>query len=389
VGTTLYCLLTGELPFKGDNEFAIRDAKLFNDPPRPRDLIPEIPRELEEVVLKAIDRNPEKRFASANEMQQRIDAIRAEIPRTAAVEETEPTRRPTGKSRKPLISGIVAAAIVIAVAILGWQFFGGRDGIVPPLLSSPSNGAILETALPTLSWEASLRAGGSYRLEYAADPEFLTLEIVSRLPENTYTLEAPLDSGTYFWRVEAVDPEGNSSGYSDIYAFTLHPPAAGPIEGYVWITSNLASDFYIDDMLVESQAKNSVYALDTGGHIVLAKNPQSNEKTMQKAVTISAGDTASLAFAFTRQREELEPEPKPAQKPDSGIIRVATPSYLNALIYIDGKKQEKLTPAIFTLKEGIYVIRVELTIDGILKSKEETIRVAAGQDEIIKFSFDN
>ena len=36
-GTCLYFLLTGKLPFKADNEFAMRDAKLFSKPAKPRD----------------------------------------------------------------------------------------------------------------------------------------------------------------------------------------------------------------------------------------------------------------------------------------------------------------------------------------------------------------
>jgi len=46
VGTTLFKMVTGGLPFEGANEFAIRDAKLFNDPVKPSSITRKFPKRL-------------------------------------------------------------------------------------------------------------------------------------------------------------------------------------------------------------------------------------------------------------------------------------------------------------------------------------------------------
>jgi len=67
VGVTLYRALPGELPFKGDNEFAIRDAKLFSDPPRARELNPQIDRKLDDLIMRCLKKDPADRFSTAAE----------------------------------------------------------------------------------------------------------------------------------------------------------------------------------------------------------------------------------------------------------------------------------------------------------------------------------
>jgi uncharacterized RDD family membrane protein YckC len=61
-GATLYALLTGRPPYGGSNVGEVL-ARILSEPPAPpRSIRPEIPRGLEKVVLRAMDRDPEKRF---------------------------------------------------------------------------------------------------------------------------------------------------------------------------------------------------------------------------------------------------------------------------------------------------------------------------------------
>lgn len=67
LGVTLYEMLTLHQPFVGKNVAVILRNILTGDPPLPSKLAPRIPRELETIVLKAIERDPQKRYPSAED----------------------------------------------------------------------------------------------------------------------------------------------------------------------------------------------------------------------------------------------------------------------------------------------------------------------------------
>jgi eukaryotic-like serine/threonine-protein kinase len=63
----LYEMLTGKVPFTGPNPFAIMNDRLLNHPVPPRELEPGIPPALQEVIYRAMERDPKNRYASARE----------------------------------------------------------------------------------------------------------------------------------------------------------------------------------------------------------------------------------------------------------------------------------------------------------------------------------
>jgi serine/threonine protein kinase len=63
----LYEMLTGEVPFHGPNAFAIMNDRLLNNPTPPRELNPEISPELQEIIYRAIERNPTNRYPNARQ----------------------------------------------------------------------------------------------------------------------------------------------------------------------------------------------------------------------------------------------------------------------------------------------------------------------------------
>jgi serine/threonine protein kinase len=67
-GVVLYELLTGRLPFASDNEFALAKAQVENQPPPIRQWVPDIPRPLEDAVMKALAKDPARRFETAEAM---------------------------------------------------------------------------------------------------------------------------------------------------------------------------------------------------------------------------------------------------------------------------------------------------------------------------------
>jgi eukaryotic-like serine/threonine-protein kinase len=67
LGVMLYEMLTGKAPFQGPNPFAIMNDRLMNNPIPPRELNPEITPELQEVIYRAMEREPQNRYSTANE----------------------------------------------------------------------------------------------------------------------------------------------------------------------------------------------------------------------------------------------------------------------------------------------------------------------------------
>ena len=67
LGVMLYEMLTGKVPFQGPNPFAIMNDRLLNNPVPPREVNPEISPQLQEVIYRALERDPRKRYANAHE----------------------------------------------------------------------------------------------------------------------------------------------------------------------------------------------------------------------------------------------------------------------------------------------------------------------------------
>jgi serine/threonine-protein kinase len=74
LGAILYEMLTGRVPFEGENAYMIMNARLVGDPAAPRVRNPTIRPEVEEIVLHAMARNPADRYASAAAMKADVDA---------------------------------------------------------------------------------------------------------------------------------------------------------------------------------------------------------------------------------------------------------------------------------------------------------------------------
>ncbi len=68
LGAMLYEMLTGQPPFTGPNPLAVMNERLLIDPAPARELNPEIPPAVEEILFRALERDPRHRYATAVEM---------------------------------------------------------------------------------------------------------------------------------------------------------------------------------------------------------------------------------------------------------------------------------------------------------------------------------
>ena len=70
IGILMYELLTGKLPFRGDNAVEIALKHLKEPMPSIRDELPDIPQSVENIILKATAKNPKNRYPDAREMHE-------------------------------------------------------------------------------------------------------------------------------------------------------------------------------------------------------------------------------------------------------------------------------------------------------------------------------
>jgi serine/threonine-protein kinase len=81
LGVILFEMLTGRVPFTGDSAIAVGFKQLKDPPPPPRSINPQIPEEVERIILKALEKDPIHRYRTANEMRKEFESA---LPRFAA-----------------------------------------------------------------------------------------------------------------------------------------------------------------------------------------------------------------------------------------------------------------------------------------------------------------
>lgn len=117
LGATLYVLLTGRIPFEGNEYHEVRQQVLSGKFPPPRKVAPSVPRPLEAICLKAMAWAPQDRYASAQAMAEDIEAWLAGE-RVQAWR--EPFRVRAGRwmrRHRTLVAGSIAAAVVALVSL--------------------------------------------------------------------------------------------------------------------------------------------------------------------------------------------------------------------------------------------------------------------------------
>jgi serine/threonine-protein kinase len=119
VGAILYTALTGQRPFERESPAETLLAVLAGEPKRPRELEPAIPEALERVVLRAMAREPDHRYATMEDLARALSGC--EVPGGAAAPASAPAQTlPDGPADRlvahahPVLGALLAAALAWA-----------------------------------------------------------------------------------------------------------------------------------------------------------------------------------------------------------------------------------------------------------------------------------
>jgi serine/threonine-protein kinase len=123
LGVMLYEMLTGKTPFPGKNPFVKMHNRLVNNPVPPREIDPSITPELQEIIYRALERDPKKRYANAREFAD--DLLHQDRVRVTDRSELRNRRQESPSSRTALFYGMVA---MIPIVIFGLLLLVARHG---------------------------------------------------------------------------------------------------------------------------------------------------------------------------------------------------------------------------------------------------------------------
>jgi eukaryotic-like serine/threonine-protein kinase len=156
VGVSLYELVTGKRPFEGESQFSIMSAHLERDPVPPITLDPSLPAALNEIILLSVQREPEKRFQTAEAFGKALASIApASAPAKLQPVPPPPQEAPPSpaKSKRGLwvaVGALCAVGAIVAVIELGPSRKAAADA-APAAVAPPAASPVVPEPAPAAS----------------------------------------------------------------------------------------------------------------------------------------------------------------------------------------------------------------------------------------------
>ena len=122
LGVMLYEMATGQLPFTADTPVSVALMQVNETAVPPREINPQIPVGLEQIICRAMEKNPDERYQSAEEMLAHIQKLR-ENPRVVFRENSRAVKKAGNGAKKvkkgsrtmfPIIMGVTMAFLIVA-----------------------------------------------------------------------------------------------------------------------------------------------------------------------------------------------------------------------------------------------------------------------------------
>lgn len=154
LGVVLYEMVTGRLPFDGDSAVAIAIKHIHEEPVPPQQLAPSVPDRVNGIILRALAKSPQGRYASAEAMREDLTGANDlwRLPAAAQIEDTPATMvlrpaagaAPAARRAMRVSPWLVALALLVVIAGGGWggwrafsSYLNVPEVIVPSLVGKP------------------------------------------------------------------------------------------------------------------------------------------------------------------------------------------------------------------------------------------------------------
>jgi serine/threonine protein kinase len=155
LGVVVYELLTGKVPFPGENFVAIAMKHINDLPPDLLEQRPDVPLRLAAAVDRALEKDPARRFATMDEFAAELrqclveldepDAERTFIAQSPVLRESRQHRARTRRSRVPFY--VIAALLAVAAIAAGILGLGGSKGKTPPAAPATAGTSVALTGV--------------------------------------------------------------------------------------------------------------------------------------------------------------------------------------------------------------------------------------------------
>ncbi|MCS6800134.1 MAG: PEGA domain-containing protein [Myxococcota bacterium] len=401
LGVILFELCTGKRLFKGQNEFDTMRLIVESEYPRPRAVNPSIPPRLEEIILRALARDRDRRYQSAREMQGDLEGfIRAERLAVSSLSLGEWMQslfdEKLAEQRRMLQEGRQLAEVIAAQAAAaeeaertaagqsGSHVRARRAGPLPWILATI---AVLGggAAAAWFGWLAPQQAGpptGPGVLEIRSEPAGAAIWLdgdrrTERTPATlrelpvgaTYTIKLTAD-GYEPWteRVTLTDADPTRR----LQARLVRATAAS--FGVANVRSIPAgAQILLDGRDTGQRTPGTVSGIEPGvEHTIAVALP--NYVTQSRRLTFERGQVVELAF-------ELEPTPL---GPGEALLRIVTEP-ADARVQIDGRWHEQGSPYELRLPARSYRLVVAKTN---YESHERLVELRGGRIEELRIELE-
>lgn len=119
LGVLMYEMATGKLPFTADSPVSVALMQINEDATSPREINESIPKGLEQIITMAIEKSPEMRYQSANEMMRQLIRLKE----NPSIQFKNPNRKAAAKSKKkppsktmfPIILGVTVPFLIVLI----------------------------------------------------------------------------------------------------------------------------------------------------------------------------------------------------------------------------------------------------------------------------------
>jgi serine/threonine-protein kinase len=334
VGVIFYEMLTGRLPFEGDTPLSIAMMHVNNIPVSPKKYNDQIPTALEQIIMKALSKNPEERFKTAASMNRvlklytRDNNIIFEKATLDSIDQTaiEPQEKKTEKKPKaekpkykhgrrtmfPIILGVstaflivfMVAAVILAISVLDTTKDSSLTVVIPDL-----KGKTYDQSLVSALEDENIRI---VEIEYVYDQNSENGTIVSQKPDAGQRKK--IESNSHYSEMTIKISQGNESVTVPDINITEYRNALLSIEAQglkykiVQSYSNSVLDGYVistDPQAGTTVPKGSTVTVyvSLGQEVSYTTMPDLSGKTLEQAKQILNQYEISLGKVFREPSE--------------------------------------------------------------------------------------